>query len=249
MSDDSLRHRARMLALHGLVASWGDVGGEPWVARLIALEEAERSRRSLERRVKKAKLGRFKLMADYDWRWPKSIDREAVEDLFKLGFARSAPPANIVLVGPNGVGKTMIADNICHTAILAGYTVKFCTASAMLNDLASQDGTKGLQNALRRYCQPTILCLDEVGYLSYDARHADLLFEVVSRRYQQKPIIVTTNKPFGEWNDVFPNAACAVALIDRLVHTSEIISIEGDSYRLKEAKERAATRSKSRRAG
>ena len=94
---------------------------------------------------------------------------------------------------------------------------------------------------------PTILCIDEVGYLSYDTRHADLLFEVVTRRYESRSIVLTTNKPFAEWKDVFPNAACVVTLVDRLVHRAEIIPIDGESYRLKEAKDRAAQKAKSRR--
>lgn len=245
MSDGDLRERLRKLGLHGLLARWDEIRGAPWLDELIRFEEDERARRSLERRVKNAKIGRFKSMADFDWSWPKHIDREAVEDLFSFGFVGDS--ANVVLVGENGVGKTMIAQNLAHQAVLRGYTVKFTSASAMLNDLAAQDGAKGLQLAFRRYCRPQILLLDEVGYLSYDNRHADLLFEIVTRRYGQKPIIVTTNKPFGEWNDVFPNAACVVTLIDRLVHTSEIVRIEGESYRLKEAKERAERKSKGRR--
>lgn len=244
MSDD-LRVRALALGLHGLVARWTEFGDQPWVRELIAVEDGERQRRSLERRVKNAKIGKFKPMADFDWSWPKSIDRDAINELFQLAFVRD--PLNVFLVGPNGVGKTMIGHNLAYQTVLAGHTVKCCTASAMLNDLAAQDGAQSLQRALARYCRPQLLCLDEVGYLSYDTRHADLLFEVVNRRYGQKPIIITTNKPFGEWNDVFPNAACTVALIDRLVHASEIVTIEGDSYRLKEAKERAVTKARSRR--
>ena len=244
MSDD-LRARAQALGLHGLVARWEEFGEAPWVRELIAVEDGERQRRSLERRVRNAKIGKFKPMADFDWSWPKTIDRDAVNDLFLLQFVRDA--ANVILVGPNGVGKTMIGHNLAHRAILGGYTVKCCTASAMLNDLASQDGAHGLHRALARYSRPTVLCLDEVGYLSYDTRHADLLFEVVNRRYGQKPIILTTNKPFGEWNDVFPNAACAVALVDRLVHASEIVTIDGASYRLREAKERATAKARGRR--
>jgi DNA replication protein DnaC len=243
--NDDLRARAHALGLHGVVAAWNDLGSREWVRELVACEEAERHRRSLERRFRNGKIGRFKPMADFDWAWPKSIDRAAVEDLFKLGCIKDA--ANVILVGPNGVGKTMIAQNLAHAAVLAGHTVKLCTASAMLNHLGAQEGTHGLNAALQRYCRPTILALDEVGYLSYDTRHADLLFEVVNRRYGQKPIILTTNKPFGEWNDVFPNAGCAVALVDRLVHTSEIVHIEGDSYRLKEAQERAALKARSRK--
>ena len=115
----------------------------------------------------------------------------------------------------------------------------------MLHDLAAQDASLAFARRLRRYTNPTVLAIDEVGYLAYDARYADLLFEVVSRRYQlQRPILLTTNKAFGEWNQVFPNAACVVAL----VHRAEIVALQGKSYRLKEAEERAARQATARTA-
>jgi DNA replication protein DnaC len=184
-------------------------------------------------------------MTDFDWTWPRSIDREAVEDLFSLDFARSV--TNVVLLGPNGSGKTMIAQNLAYQSVLAGFTVRFTTASAMLNDLAAQDGARAFQLAMRRYCNPHVLAVDEVGYLSYNNRHADLLFEVVTRRYGEKPIVVSTNKAFADWSEVFPNAACAVTLVDRLVHKSEILPIDAESYRLKEAREAAARRALARK--
>ena len=136
----------------------------------------------------------------------------------------------------------MLAKNLLHQAILRGHTARFTLASDMLHDLAAQDSSTQLTRRLRRYTTPAVLCVDEVGYLSYDSRYADLLFEVITRRYQQRATVLTTNKPFGEWNQVFPNAACVVTLVDRLVHRSEILNIAGDSYRLKEAQERAARR-------
>jgi DNA replication protein DnaC len=150
-----------------------------------------------------------------------------------------------VLVGPNAVGKTMSAKNLAHEAILAGRTVRFTSASVMLQDLAAQDGARALQRALRRYSSPTLLVVDELGYLSYDHRHADLLFEVVNRRYEaERSILVTTNKPFAEWGEVFPSATCVVTLVDRLVHRSEIIGIDADSFRLREAEERHQRKSR-----
>jgi DNA replication protein DnaC len=117
----------------------------------------------------------------------------------------------------------------------------------MLSDLAAQESSAALKRRLRRYCQPKLLCIDEVGYLSYDSRYADLFFEVVTRRYEgPRSIVLSTNKPFSEWSQVFPNAACVVTLVDRLLHRSEILAIEGDSFRLKEATERAAAKAKSR---
>jgi len=101
---------------------------------------------------------------------------------------------------------------------------------------------------LALYARPRLLLIDEIGYLSYSNRHADLLFEIVSRRYQEKSTLVTTNRAFAEWGEVFPNAACVVSLVDRLVHNAEIVQIEGESYRLKEARERSEQRRKQRAA-
>lgn len=243
---ESLRERARRLGLYGLLSQGQDMLAESWLPRLLEIEEADRARRSLERRLQNARIGSFKPMADFDWHWPKKLDRDLIDEIFTLGFVEEA--ANVVLVGPNGVGKTMIAKNLGHQAVLRGFTVRFTTASEMLHDLAAQESSAALSRRLGRYCRPRLLLIDEVGYLSYDSRYADLLFEVVTRRYQQRSIVLTTNKSFGEWNTVFPNAACVVTLVDRLVHRAEIVPIEASSYRFKEAKERTAEKAKTRAA-
>ena len=203
LSADALKGRLRRVNLYGLAAHVEDIHNEPWLARVLEIEESERQCRSLKRRLDNARLGAFKPLADFDYDWPQELDRALLEELFTLAFD-------------------------------------------MLHDLAAQDGSTQLARRLRRYTGPQVLCIDEVGYLSYDARYADLLFEVITRRYQQRATVLTTNKPFVEWNQVFPNAACVVTLVDRLVHRSEILSLAGDSYRLKEAKERAARRAPSR---
>ncbi len=244
--DADLRGRARRLGLWGLVAHWDEVEKADWVEKLLGFEEEERRKRSLERRLQKAKIGPFKPIADFDWDWPSQIDREQVEDLFRFDFLAEA--ANVVLVGTNGLGKTMIAQNLVHQAILRGHTARFINASALLNDLAAQETGQALSRCLRRYFEPQVLAIDEVGYLASCAKHADLLFELVTRRYQTKSTILTTNKAFSEWNQVFPNAGCVVTLIDRLIHKSEIVEIQGKSYRLKEAKEREVLKAKARKA-
>lgn len=241
---EDLLPRLEQLGLYGLAEQWDEVRHEPWLRQVIELEEHERQKRSLQRRSRNARLGRFKPLADFDWSSPKRIDREQIEDALRLGFVSEA--ANVVFVGPNGVGKTLIAKNIAHQAVIEGHTVLAVTASELLNDLAVQESATSLQRRLRRYLRPRILLIDELGYLSYDNRHADLLFEVVSRRYGEKPILITTNKPFAEWNEVFPNATCVVTLVDRLVHNAEIIQIDGPSYRLKEAKQKTTERAKKR---
>lgn len=241
-----LHARALKLGLWGLLSDWDAVATQPWLAPLIEREETERRQRSLERRIQASRVGRFKTMVDFHFTWPKKIDREQIDDLFTFQWLQKAH--NVILLGPNGVGKSMIAQNLTYEAVKRGATALFLSASEMLNDLAAQDGNTSLQRRLRRYSQPQLLAIDELGYLSYDHRHADLLFEVVTRRYGQKSTLITTNKPFSEWNEVFPSATSVVTLVDRLVHHAEIVQIDGDSYRLKEAREETAQKAKERAA-
>lgn len=243
---EPLAARAKALGFYGLLEDWPRYRDEPWLAPLLEREEQVRAERSLQRRIQRCRIGAFKPMADFDYNWPKKIDREQVEDLFSLDWLDAA--ANVVLVGPNGVGKTMIAQNLAHQAVLRGATVRFLTASELLNDLAAQETTSAFQRRVSRYARPRLLVVDELGYLSYDNRHADLLYEVVSRRYLKKPTLITTNKPFAEWNEVFPSATSVVTLVDRLVHRCEVVSIDGQSYRLREAKERTDRKAKERAA-
>jgi DNA replication protein DnaC len=240
-----LRHTADALDDLLALATKSRWSAQQLLEHVARIELDDRARRSLERRLGRSHLGRFKPMADFDWAWPKRIDRDAVEAALHLEFLDKA--YNVVLVAPQGLGKTMIAQNIAHAAVQAGHSVLFTTAAQLLLDLGTQESARGLDQRLRHYCNRTgLLVLDEIGYLSYDNRNADLLFQVVSRRYERRSIVLTTNLVFGEWPTVFPNAACTTALIDRLVHHSEIISIEGKSYRAREAEEARPVRRKAR---
>lgn len=234
-----LRARAGALKLHGLLAHWDELGATewPWINQWLAWEEQERQRRGLDARLRKAQVGRFKPLADFDWEWPSKIDRATVCELMSLEFIEQA--TNIILVGTNGLGKSTVARNLTHQAALQGHSSLFVSAAQMLGDLAAQETDRALHRRIKHYVKPTLLAIDEVGYLSYGNRQADLLFEIISQRYEKKPTLVTTNRPFSEWNEVFPNAACVVSLVDRLVHHSEVIVLEGESYRMKEARERA----------
>lgn len=204
-------------------------------------EIAERSRRSLERRLRLSGIKRFKPMADFEWNWPSKIERDVVDRALTLDFI--AENRNLVLVGRNGLGKTMIAQNVCHAAVLAGHSVVFRSAPALLEDLHRQS-PEGRRSKLRWYANVGLLCVDEVGYLSFDDKAADLLYEVINRRYERKPVIVTTNRPFKEWNEVFPNATCIVTMLDRLLHHADVTVIEGDSYRVRESEIETTARRK-----
>lgn len=203
------------------------------------MEADERSRRSLERRLRLSGIKSFKPMADFDWSWPAKIERDVIERALTLDFLHEG--RNLVLVGRNGLGKTMIAQNICHAAVLAGSSVLFRSAPALLEELHRQT-PEGRRRKLRGYANVGLLCIDEVGYLSFDDKAADLLYEVINRRYERKSVIVTTNRPFKEWNEVFPNATCIVTLLDRLLHHADVTVIEGSSYRVRESEQETAAR-------
>jgi len=200
---------------------------------LVRAESQDRAQRSLERRLSRARLGTFKPMADFDWAWPKTVDRAAVERVLGLEFLDRAE--NVILVAAQGLGKTMIAKNVAHQAVLRGYSVRCVTAADLLLDLGGQETSRALERRLRAYVKPRLVVLDELGYLTYDNRAADLLFQIISRRYERGSLLVTTNLAFKAWGAVFPNAACVTALIDRLTHHAEILTLTGESYRRREA--------------
>jgi DNA replication protein DnaC len=245
-SSETLPETLKKLRLFGLLARIDEVRNKPWLGEVVAIELEEKTRRSLAYRQHLAGIGLFKAVADFDWKWPRKIDRALIEELFALDFVTEG--ANVIFLGPNGVGKTMLLRNIASRALNAGHHVVVRSASDLLADLMKQESSVARARRLTAYVRPNLLCIDEVGYLAYDTRHADLLFEVVTRRYEKgRSILLTTNKPFAEWPTTFPNAACVVTLVDRLMHKSEIVTIDGDSYRLREAEERQRERSATRK--
>ncbi len=226
--DDFIAHAAK--------ARWSPL---QVLEQLAQAEIAERSRRSLERRLRLSGIKKFKPIADFEWTWPTKIDRDVIERALTLDFLAEA--RNLVLVGANGLSKTMIAQNICHAAVLAGSSVLFRSAVTLLEELQRQS-PEGRRRKLRTYANAGLLCIDEVGYLSFDDKAADLLYEVINRRYERKPVILTTNRSFKDWNAVFPNATCIVTMLDRLLHHADVTVIEGESYRVRESEKETAAR-------
>lgn len=237
------------LGLRGLAAQLPDIiasatkkrwGAAEIIEHIALIEETERARRGLERRSTQSKLSKWKPMADFDWNWPTKIDRGLVESLLTLDFVEHAN--NVVLVANSGLGKTMIAQNLVHTAVLKGRSALFISASDLLLDLSGQESPRALERKLRHYAKIGLLVIDEVGFIPFESRNADLFFQLVSRRYEKKSLVLTTNLAFTDWNKIFPNAACATALIERIVHHADIVTIEGESYRVRESQDGAQKR-------
>ncbi len=261
--NDSCTREADMTDLHSRLRALGLLAASSSLDDLVAmattkrwgitevlehvadLEEKDRARRSLERRTRRSRLEKFKPMADFDWTWPTAIDRPLVESIVSLEFLEAA--RNVVLVANGGLGKTMIAENIAHHAILDGRTVLFLSAAQMLLDLGAQESARALERRLQYYAKVGLLVLDELGFLAFDNRNADLLFQVISRRYEKKTLVLTTNLAFADWHTSFPSATCATALVERIVHHADIVKIEGESYRLRESQQDATARGNSRR--
>jgi DNA replication protein DnaC len=207
------------------------------------IESRERARLSLEHRLRFSGIGRFKPVADFDWNWPKKIERDVIERALTLDFIQEH--RNLILLGRNGLGKTMIAKNIAYAAVMAGYSVLFRTAAKLIEDLQC-DSPQLRRRRIQAYARPHLLCIDELAYLSYDDNAADLLYEIINRRYEERSVVITTNRSFKEWNQVFPNATCIATLLDRLTHHADATVLEGESYRVHESEQEAAARRKKR---
>lgn len=209
---------------------------------LVALEWRERESKNLARRTRLATLGNFKLLDAFEWNHPKAIDRGLYEELHGLDFVDKAE--NVLLRGPSGLGKTMLAQNLGLAALTKGRTVLFTSLSWALADLLKQESIPAFERRLRRYLVPELLILDEIGYVPCDSRSADLLYNIISRRHEKRSTVITTNLPFKQWSTIFPGAASVVALVDRFVQHCHVLDIDGESWRQKEPSAQRSRRPK-----
>ncbi len=202
------------------------------LTQLMAGEVAQREVRSLERRIRAARLPKERTLAEYDFSHPKKIAKQKILRYFDCDFV--GENGNLLLVGNQGLGKTHLLVALGYEACRKEINVRYTRVIDMINDLTAAQQGGILGRTLRNYTKPDLLILDELGYLPVDKRGADLMFQVVAARYEQGSIVISTNRPFKDWGAIFDvDKTLASAMIDRLMHHGEALLIEGDSYRVK----------------
>jgi DNA replication protein DnaC len=203
-----------------------------YLAELIEAEANARETRAIARRIRQARFPVLKTMEDFEWTWPKKINRPQIQNLFRLAFVPSN--TNVVLISTVGLGKTHIAIALGHAACIGGHSVLFTTAVDIINTLAAAQSAGRLKREIGRYLKPGLLVIDELGYLPIDKYGADLLFQIISQRYERAPMVITTNRAYKHWSQIFNNdSTLTSAILDRVLHHVDTVVIEGKSYRTK----------------
>ena len=210
--------------------SWSHVN---YLTQLIELENNMRQERAIERKVRAARFPFVKTLEQFSWNWPKQINQLQIKDLFRLQFLKQQ--TNIILLGGVGLGKTHLATALGHHACLNGKRVLFTNTVDAINSLIVAQKSGRLKLEMRKYIKPEILILDELGYLPIDKSGADMLFQIISGRYEVGSTVITTNRAFKDWPEIFNNdSTLTSALLDRLLHHAQTVVIEGKSYRMKD---------------
>jgi DNA replication protein DnaC len=204
-----------------------------YLEKLADGEAALRRDRSTQRRIRMARLPVIKTLDQFDWTWPKKINRLQVQNIFRMQLVKDK--SNAIFLGGVGLGKTHLASALAYVACLKGETVLFATAVDVINTLAAAQRAGRMKQELKKYTRPALLIIDELGFLPIDKASSDLLFQVISGRYEQGALVITTNKAFKNWPEIFNNdSTLTSAILDRLLHHAETVLIEGKSYRMKD---------------
>ena len=226
----SVKENCQPLAVESAANHWSHLD---YLGRLLQGEVAARQQRTIARRIKAARFPVIKTLEGFRWDWPKKINRLQIQDLFRLSFIEEK--ANVIFLGLVGLGKTHLATALGYAACQHGYSVLFANAIDVINTLSAAQTKGTLKSELKRYLSPALLLLDEIGYLPIDQRGADLLFQVISQRYEHGSIVLTSNKAFKQWATIFNgDSTITSAVLDRLLHHAETVLIEGSSYRMKD---------------
>jgi DNA replication protein DnaC len=224
------REHHQALAKEALEKNWTQLD---FLSRLVEGETLRRKDRATQRRIQAARFPVIKTLEQFNWTWPKKINRAQIQNLFRLSFLKDK--ANVIFMGGAGLGKSHLAAALAYEGCLAGHTVLFTTAIDIVNTLVAAQSAHRLKAELKKYISPSIVLVDELGYLPIDKAGADLLFQVFSQRYETGSTIVTTNQLYKHWARVFNNdATITSAVLDRLLHHAETVTIEGKSYRMKD---------------
>jgi len=214
-------------------AARNSLGHVDYLAGLAEGELNLRRDRATLRRIKSARFPVVKTLDQFSWSWPKKINRMGIQNLFRLQFVEDR--ANVIFLGTVGLGKSHLATALGYTACMAGKSVLFSTAVDAINTLAAAQVANRLKAELKKYLAPSLLILNELGYLPIDKHGADLLFQVISQRYERGSTIITSNKAYKQWPEIFNNdSTLTSAILDRLLHHAETQVIEGPSYRMKD---------------
>jgi DNA replication protein DnaC len=244
MKNDELRltQQLQALYLNFLVEQYQPLADEAaraqwtcvqYLARLMEGETQRRQERQIVRRVAAARFPVIKTLEQFDWVWLKKINQAQVQNLFRLAFLKDK--TSVIFMGGVGLGKTHLATALGHAACLAGHHVLFTTAIEAINTLSAAQAQSRLKHELKKFLSPTLLILDELGYLPIDKTGADLLFQIISGRYEKAFTVITTNQPYKNWPRIFNNdSTITSAVLDRVLHHAETIMVEGRSYRTKD---------------
>jgi DNA replication protein DnaC len=225
-----IRENYESMAKQAAEKQWDHVH---YLAELIQAQTHQRRDRATERRISQARFPQIKTLEQFNWSWPKKINQQQVRNLFRLKWIEDK--SNVIFISGVGLGKTHLATALGYEACLKGYSVLFSTAVEAINNLTAAKAAGRLKQELNKYLKPDLIVCDELGYLPIDKTGADLLFQIISHRYEKGSLIVTTNRVFKDWPEIFNNdSTLTSALLDRLLHHTETVVIEGDSYRMKE---------------
>jgi DNA replication protein DnaC len=202
-----------------------------YLAELLSAEVDERERHTIERRIKEARLPRIKTLEDFDFSAAPLVSAPQIRELAEGGYINRAEP--IIFIGDSGTGKTHLATGLCLAACRQKKRVRFITAAGLVNELVESQHHNQLRRALQRWTRYDLIAIDEMGYVPFAQVGAELMFQVISERAERATLVITTNLPFSEWTQVFPNARLCKALLDRITDRATIIETGSDSYRFK----------------